>query len=106
MSLTPKQKEAVEVLVGLCNSSKDPPTLVTLLREYTALEGVQLDYSGFRSITDFLQASDRFNLINHGGTMVVTAKLRFDSIHISMMVGKQKRDGKRGGPPTRVSSCN
>lgn len=110
MSLSAEQKDAIEILVGLCMSSKDPPTMSQLLRDYTELEGKQLDYSGFNTITEFLRASDRFHLINRGGMLIVNAKLTSESVHIAVMVGKQrstsKRRGRGAGPPTRVSSLS
>ncbi|XP_063705947.1 tudor domain-containing protein 7-like [Culicoides brevitarsis] len=90
MSLSASQRDAIEILAGLCTSCKEAPTLTQLLRDYTEMEGKQLDYTGFRSITDFLQASNRFYVFNRNGMWIVNAKLTAESAHIALLVGKQK----------------
>lgn len=108
MSFTAEQKDAIEILVGLSTSCKEASPLSQLLREYTEMEGKQLDYSGFKTITDFLRASDRFHLVNRSGILYVHAKLTLESAHIAMLVNKQRTSKKKRGTgfPTRVSSFN
>lgn len=106
MSFTAEQKNSIEILVGLSNSSKEPTSLSQLLREYTEMEGKRLDFSNFKTIVDFLRASDRFNFIDRFGVLYVIAKLTVESAHISELVNKQKSTTKRRGTkfPARVSS--
>lgn len=106
--LSPAQKVAIEILVGLCTSCKEAPTLSQLLRDYTEMEGKQFDYTGFRSIVDLLQTSDRFYIFNRAGMWIVNAKLEAESAHIALLVGKQKSNrkntrGRGTGMPARVS---
>lgn len=105
MSFSPEQLEAIEILVGLCISSKEAPTMMHLLRDYTELEGKRLDTTGFKSVADFFQASDRFDLVYRDGTVIVIAKITFESLHIVQMVSKQKDYNKRcpDTRPPRVS---
>uniref|UniRef100_A0A336LXN2 CSON009704 protein n=2 Tax=Culicoides sonorensis TaxID=179676 RepID=A0A336LXN2_CULSO len=94
---TPAQNEAVEVLHGLCTSSKDAPTIVQLLQDYAEMEGKQLDISGFRSTRDFLLHSGKFNLVNRNGITIVVARLTAETVHIVQMIQKQRSIRKKGG---------
>lgn len=105
MSFSDAQNEAIEILVGLCTTSKEAPTITQLLRDYKELEGKHLDTTGFQSVSDMLRASDRFDLVQRGGTVIVVAKISFESLHIIEMVGKQREYNKSGARNNNVSSC-
>lgn len=94
-ALTPAQSEAIEILVGLCISSKDPLSISQLLKEYSGLECKPFDTTGFNSVSEMLRVSGRFMLLNRDGMTLVVPKLQYESIHIMAMVGKQKGNGKK-----------
>uniref|UniRef100_A0A336M7K2 CSON005823 protein n=1 Tax=Culicoides sonorensis TaxID=179676 RepID=A0A336M7K2_CULSO len=103
LKVTSAQKEAIEVLHGLCISLKDPPTISQLIRDYVNIEGKQLDLNGFQSVEDLLLYSNKFNLVKLKGSTIVVAKLTSKTIHIVNMINRQKRRRKpKKKKPTTV----
>lgn len=91
MSFTEAQKAAIQVLEGLCVTSKSAPTITQLLQEYEEFEGQTFDTTGFKSPTEMLQMSEKFVLIPREGTMIVNSKTNYENIQ-SIIDRQQKCD--------------
>lgn len=91
MALSSEQKEAIQVLRSLCTSSKDPPTLFALLRDYEEIEGRKLDINGYKHPIEMLRASNEFQFGTAlDGRVTISARITAESVHIVQMLRAQK----------------
>uniref|UniRef100_A0A336MTU0 CSON004633 protein n=1 Tax=Culicoides sonorensis TaxID=179676 RepID=A0A336MTU0_CULSO len=92
MSLTAEQKEGVEILVKICKCCKDPPSVTQLMKDFIELERKPLNTTGFRSLPELLQASNKFDLINRGNDIFVNLRSESPQYGNDKSYKKKNRD--------------
>uniref|UniRef100_A0A182JIM9 Tudor domain-containing protein 7 n=1 Tax=Anopheles atroparvus TaxID=41427 RepID=A0A182JIM9_ANOAO len=88
---------AIKAVRALVASLKETSTVLSVLRDYRAIEGDSLPYRkyGFSTVEDFLLASGEFVIKQTAGESTrIYIKPNRDSAHIMNMVSAQKSNGK------------
>lgn len=91
--MAPTASDVVKTLRGLLNSSQNGLMEKQLMRDYREMEGHVIPYQqfGFRSLIQFLEASNEFDLTNTRDGVHIRAKLAKESLHVAQLVESQNR---------------
>ncbi|XP_058116816.1 tudor domain-containing protein 7A isoform X2 [Anopheles coustani] len=99
--MSPEAMAAVKAIRALVSSLKETSTVLSVMRDYRAMEGESLPYRkfGFNTVEDFLRASGEFVIKQApGDASRIYIKPNSDSAHILQMVSAQKTSATaRGG---------
>ncbi|KFB51179.1 hypothetical protein ZHAS_00019439 [Anopheles sinensis] len=98
--MPPEARTAIKAVRALVSSLKETSTVLSVMRDYRAMEGEPLPFRkfGFNTVEDFLRASGEFVIKQAPGDATrIYIKPNSDSAHILQMVSAQKTSGSAGG---------
>lgn len=89
--------DVVKTLRGLLNSAQNGLMEKQLMRDFREMEGYVIPYQQFgcRSLTEFLESSNEFDLTRTHEGLHVRAKLTKESVHLAQLVQSQNRVRKK-----------
>lgn len=89
--------DIVKTLRGLLNTTQNGLMERQLVKEYREMEGCLIPYQqfGYRTLGQFLEASQEFDLTNTHEGLHVRAKLAKETLHLTQMVESQNRTKRK-----------